>query len=108
MTINLNEMGRKELMSLRAEIEKTLRDLHKKEKKDALAAAQKAAAGFGFSLDELTSKRGAGPAPAKGTSVAPKYANPEDASQTWTGKGRQPNWFKSAIAGGKKPEDLEI
>lgn len=108
MAINLNEMGRKELMSLRTEVEKTLRNLHKKEKKDALAAAQKAAAGFGFSLEELTAKRGSGQPAAKGSSVAPKYANPEDESQTWTGKGRQPNWFKSAISAGKKPEDLEI
>lgn len=108
MAIDLSEMGRKDLMSLRAEIEKTLRNLHKKEKKNALAAAQKVAAGFGFSLEELTSKRAPGQPAAKGASTAPKYANPEDESQTWTGKGRQPNWFKSAIAAGKTAEDLEI
>mmetsp|Transcript_24008 Transcript_24008/g.44078 ORF Transcript_24008/g.44078 Transcript_24008/m.44078 type:complete len:108 (+) Transcript_24008:8265-8588(+) len=107
MAIDLSEMSRKELETLRADVEKTLANLHKKEKKDALAAVQKAAAEFGFSLDDLTSKRGPG-RPSTKSSAAPKYVNPEDASQTWTGKGRQPNWFKSAIAAGKSPEDMEV
>lgn len=107
MAINLKEMSRKELMALQGEIEKLLRNLHKKEKKDALVAAQKAAASFGFSLDELTSKRASTQA-AKGSSLVPKYANPEDSTQTWTGKGRQPNWFKAAISSGKSAKDLEI
>ncbi|MCK5549998.1 MAG: H-NS histone family protein, partial [Hyphomicrobiaceae bacterium] len=29
----------------------------------------------------------------KGKSVAPKYANPDDPSQTWTGRGRRPRWL---------------
>ncbi|WP_420011821.1 H-NS family nucleoid-associated regulatory protein [Tateyamaria sp.] len=107
MAIDLSKMSRKELETPRADVEKTLTNLHIKEKQDALAAVQKAAAEFGFSLEELTSKRGAGRAASKGTS-APNYANPDDASQTWTGKGRQPNWFKSAVSAGKSPEDMEI
>jgi len=59
-------------------------------------------------LEELTGtparKKKTGPknkAPAK-------YKNPADESQTWTGKGRQPQWFKDAMAAGKSPEALEI
>lgn len=26
----------------------------------------------------------------------------------WTGHGKRPNWFKEAIAAGKKPEDLAV
>ena len=33
---------------------------------------------------------------------------PENPDATWSGRGRQPDWFKSAIAAGKAPEDLEI
>lgn len=108
MAINLTEMSRKELMALRNDIEKTLRKLVKKEKRDALAAAQKAAADFGFSLDELIAKRKSSQSASKSSSFAAKYANPEDPTQTWTGKGRQPNWFKTAIASGRTAEDLEI
>jgi len=42
------------------------------------------------------------------TKAPPKYKNPTDASQTWTGKGRQPQWFKDAMAAGQSPEALEI
>jgi DNA-binding protein H-NS len=38
----------------------------------------------------------------------PKYQNPSDTTQTWTGKGRQPNWFKELVAGGTDPETLLI
>ncbi|WP_299151316.1 H-NS histone family protein [uncultured Tateyamaria sp.] len=107
MAIKLDKMSRKELEALRSDVDKAIIDLRKKEKSDALAAAQKAAAEFGFSLDELTSKRG-GKAGAKGASAEPKYMNPENPTQTWTGKGRQPNWFKSALENGKKADDLMI
>lgn len=107
MAIKLDKMSRTELETLRNDIDKAIVDLHKKEKKDALAAAQKAAAEFGFSLEELTSKR-AGKGAGKGTKAEAKYMNPENPTQTWTGKGRQPNWFKEAIDGGKKPDDLLI
>ncbi|MEP2890375.1 H-NS family nucleoid-associated regulatory protein [Tateyamaria sp.] len=107
MAIKLDTMNRKELEELRVDIDKAIVDLHKREKQEALLAAQKAAAEFGFSLDELTSKRGAR-AGAKGTVAEPKYVNPENATQTWTGKGRQPNWFKSAVAAGASADDLLI
>ena len=61
--------------------------------KDQLRAyAEKA----GFRLEELFGKRGS-----KGSGIA-KYRNPKDASQTWTGRGRKPNWLIDAV---KKGED---
>ena len=29
----------------------------------------------------------------KGSKVEPKYRNPDDASQTWTGRGKPPAWI---------------
>ncbi|MFT5625225.1 MAG: DNA-binding protein H-NS, partial [Lentimonas sp.] len=29
-------------------------------------------------------------------------------TQTWTGKGRQPTWFKEAVAAGTAPDTMEI
>ena len=110
--VNLSGMSRKELEKLRDRVEKALEKLTQQDRKAALAAAQKAAAAHGFSLDELAGapapkKRGPKPGKAKKPSVA-KYANPADASQTWTGKGRQPTWYKDAIAKGTDPKSLEI
>lgn len=40
--------------------------------------------------------------------VAPKYRNPADHSQTWSGRGRQPRWFKAALRKGKTERSLLI
>jgi DNA-binding protein H-NS len=32
----------------------------------------------------------------------------DEAGNTWTGRGKRPNWFKSALESGKKPEDLAV
>ena len=112
MKPDLKSMNRKELEKLKANVEKALVKLAEKDKKAALAAAEKAAAAHGFSLAEITAS---GVAPKKRktktgpkTASAPKYKNPKDASQTWTGKGRQPIWFKDAVTSGTSPDDMEI
>ena len=33
---------------------------------------------------------------------------PQGRADSWTGCGKRPNWFKAAIAAGKKPEDLAV
>jgi DNA-binding protein H-NS len=38
----------------------------------------------------------------------PKYANPADASQTWTGRGKRPNWFSEQLESGRTREEMEI
>jgi DNA-binding protein H-NS len=41
-------------------------------------------------------------------SVAPKYRNPDNASETWAGRGLKPRWLAAAIKAGKKAEDFLI
>ena len=38
----------------------------------------------------------------------PKYFNPDDPQQTWTGKGRKPGWIAELLESGKTLEELEI
>lgn len=102
MPIDLDSMSKEELVALRKNVDKALASFEKRQREAALAAAQKAAQEHGFSLDEILGKKAAGK-----TSV-PKYRNPEDPSQTWTGRGRQPAWYKAAIEAGKSPEELAI
>jgi DNA-binding protein H-NS len=40
--------------------------------------------------------------------VKPKYRNPADPSQTWTGRGKRPRWYQAALASGKKEKELLI
>lgn len=40
--------------------------------------------------------------------VAPKYRNPNNPTETWSGRGRQPRWLTAALKSGKKLRDFEI
>lgn len=102
MAIDLEKMSRKELLELRTQVEKALKGAETRERKEALKAAEKAAAEFGFSLSELSSDS------AKPTKAAAKYRNPNDKSQTWTGRGRKPQWIHDALKAGADISDLEI
>ena len=102
--INLDKMSREELVNLRNSVDEALKVSEREAKRNALAAAQKAAAEHGFSLDEIMGGK-KGP---NGPKSLPKFANPEDPAQTWTGRGRQPNWIKSALAAGKSLDEMAI
>ena len=40
--------------------------------------------------------------------VAPKYRNPDNSREVWSGRGRKPKWVEDKVAGGSKLEDLLI
>lgn len=40
--------------------------------------------------------------------VAPKYRNPDNASETWTGRGRQPRWLTAFTDVGRSRDDFLI
>ena len=40
--------------------------------------------------------------------MAPKYRNPENPAETWSGRGLKPRWMAGAIKGGKKLDDFAI
>jgi len=74
-------------------------------------------AGFEVSIHRIGkaaaggTKRGAGgQAVAEGRRgpVAPKYRNPQNAAQTWAGRGIKPKWLEQELAGGARLEDFLI
>jgi len=40
--------------------------------------------------------------------VLPKYRNPKNRSETWTGRGKQPRWLTAQLRSGKKLDDFLI
>ena len=40
--------------------------------------------------------------------VFPKYRNPDEASETWSGRGKQPRWLSAALKAGHKIEEFLI
>ncbi len=47
-------------------------------------------------------------APSTGRKVAPKYWNPNDHSQVWTGRGVSPKWVRDLMAQGMTKEQMLI
>lgn len=103
--IDLEGMSLTELKVLQKKVTKAIEGFEERQKLQALAALEAKAREMGFSLSELT---GATQGKARRKPAAPKYRHPDDASITWTGKGRQPAWFKTAVTSGVSPDDLLV
>jgi DNA-binding protein H-NS len=87
----LDKMPLKDLVALDAKIKAAIDQKRLSERHETRAAMEEMARKSGFTLGELFGGRNG-----KGGKVAPKYRNPKDASQTWTGRGRRPNWLVEA------------
>lgn len=104
LAIDLEKLSLKELKELQSRIAKEIASFEARKKKEALAELEDKAKALGFTLAELTGAA----AVRKRAPAAAKYANPADASDTWSGRGRKPRWFVAALTAGKTPEDLSI
>ncbi|WP_210529164.1 H-NS histone family protein [Rubellimicrobium arenae] len=104
------KMSRKELMQLRANIDKAIATVGDRDKRNALKAAEDAARDHGFTLNDLMpligQVRGRRKATSSGEGGEPRYRNPENPEQTWSGRGRRPRWVHEAEAAGRPLEDL--
>jgi DNA-binding protein H-NS len=40
--------------------------------------------------------------------VLPKFRNPDEPSETWTGRGKQPRWVRKQLRSGKRMDDFRI
>lgn len=120
MSIDLRNLSAKELGAL---IAKAKEQQTKLAKRTPIATVRgkitKFAKAEGYTLEELfgASGRATKKAPAKPAAsragrklgkVAPKYRNPANPKETWTGRGKHPRWMAALIAKGKKAEDFLI
>ena len=103
MEFDLDALSLKELKALQGKVAKAVADYDQRMKREAAAELEARARELGYSLDELLNVKGK-----KKASTPPKFAHPENPSLTWTGRGRQPQWFRDALASGKTEEDLAI
>ena len=102
--IDLHLLSLGELKTLKKDVEKAIKTFEERQRKEALAAAEAKAREMGFTLEELLGRSKKSPK----KSSPPKYRHPENPAKTWSGRGRQPVWFKEALEAGKTPEDLEV
>lgn len=102
--IDMDSLSLAELKKLKKDVDKAIETFEEREMKAAAAEAEALLRERGYSLAQIM-QMGVTKPRAK---VAPKYANPADPSQTWTGRGRKPHWVIDALASGKSLDDLAI
>jgi DNA-binding protein H-NS len=86
----LNKMSLKDLNTLHEKVQAAIDDKRVSGRQDMRSKMEEMARASGFSVAELF---GRGKAKSKGVA---KFRNPKDPTQTWTGRGRRPNWMVAA------------
>ena len=103
---DLNKMSVKELVALQTEVAKAIVERKAEEQAAVRTKLAELAEKSGYGLDELFGKGRRGKSGK--ASVAPKYRNPADATETWSGRGRMPLWIKALTDKGAKKEKFLI
>lgn len=94
-----------ELEALRERAAELIRGKREDLKRELREKMEKLAAQEGLTLSEVI--EAARPKKSRAKAKA-KYANPDNTSEVWAGRGKQPAWVKEALASGRKLEDLEL
>ncbi len=100
--MNFANMSFADLHELKKKLDDEIASRQKEEKASAKKKILEIARLHGLRLEEMAGGH------KERAPVAPKYANPADKSQTWTGRGRQPVWVAQLLASGKRLEDFTV
>jgi len=100
--MDLSKLNVAELKDLQAQIGAEMKSREKSDIEKARNDINAIAQSLGMSLkDLLSTSESKGKVRKQTGKVAVQYRNPQDASQEWTGRGRQPGWVKELLASGK-------
>ena len=110
-SINLKELSVDEMWELHEEISRLLSirlTSEKLELEKRLAQLRRDSPGRREHSAEPASLNGQPKERRKYPRVFPKYRNPNEPSETWSGRGKQPRWLTAALKSGHRIEDFAI
>jgi DNA-binding protein H-NS len=102
MNIDLAELSLAELHDLIANAQQALVTKQKQERKAVIAEIHALAESAGITVviqdaGKVTQSK-----------VAPKYRNPDQPTQTWSGRGVKPRWLAALVGAGHDPQEFLI
>ena len=106
--MQLDSLSLGELQVLRVKVDQEIESRRVQVRKEGLEKIKSIAAEYGLSSDELKTLSAANKVSGKRGSVAPKYRDPLDANNTWTGRGRKPKWVEAYLATGGALDAIAI
>lgn len=107
MRIDISKLNEAQLTALVGRIQTRLNDLQLEKVARVRDKVMAMITSEGLDYGELMEHTTFGRRKKRGK-VKPKYRNPKNAVETWSGRGRQPRWFAAAIKAGKKESSLLI
>jgi DNA-binding protein H-NS len=97
MAINLDSLSPAELQALIKNAEAQMESARKNHVKEVRTKIDGILASAGLTIGEVYPTRGGKGTKGPKAAVAPKYRNPDNAAQTWSGRGKRPVWFNEAL-----------
>ena len=103
MAIDVESLDPKQLAELIARANQRQQDMQRQRLSEVREKLIGIARKEGFTIEELfgAARRGK-------RTVKPKYRNPNAPFETWSGRGKQPHWFRAALQAGRKEKELLI
>ena len=104
---SIDKLTHKDLVELQQEITVAMARRRSEELAELRNKMAALAGESGFELSELVGG-GSARRVAKRSAVAVKFRNPKNPEQTWTGRGRKPNWMVDALKKGQKMDSFAV
>ena len=100
--IEIQNKSQEELLAIIAEAQTHLEALRRSKHKEVIAQIKELAASIGVTVEIHEASN------ATSAKIPAKFRNPDNHSQTWTGRGLAPKWLKALIAAGRDKNDFLV
>ena len=97
MAINIDALSPTELQAIIKQAESQMETARKNQVQEVRNKIDALLKNAKLTLDEVYPRRSGKGAQCARATVAPKYRNPENTAQTWSGRGKRPVWFNEAL-----------
>ena len=102
---DLQELSATELQAMISNAEKALKNIQLNKRKEVIIQIKDLAASIGVTVDI---HEGDKKVVRKGNKVAIKYRDPNNAQNTWTGRGVMPIWLRDLLSSGRDRSEFQV
>lgn len=106
--MNLEKLSISELNQLKADIDAEFARRKDAERDNLIKEIAELAKTRGYALEDLLGKSSKKVASGARKPAGIKYRHPDNHELAWSGRGRQPAWFKECLANGQPIEKLSV
>lgn len=102
---DLQHLSASELQAMIGNAEKALKNMQVNKRKEVITQIKELAASIGVTVDI---HEGDKKIVRKVNKVAIKYRDPDNAENTWTGRGVMPKWLRALLNEGRERSEFEV